>query len=111
MSIIIGQEETEDDRSPIRNELDAVPRSRNTLETRPIIPSEPPRRKLEPWVNGLAFQGQHSKDALVRPAQRLLPDEPIQRFNSECEFPAGERAFRADTAGTQPPEPSQRLRH
>jgi hypothetical protein len=44
---------------------------------------------LQPWVNRFAFQGQHSEAAFVDASQRLMPNEALQRFDTEGKFARG----------------------
>jgi hypothetical protein len=48
-----------------------------------FLPNLSSQLALEPWVNRLAFQGQHSEDALVHPAQRLLMHEALKSLHAE----------------------------
>jgi len=39
-------------------------------------------RRLEPWIDGFAFQGENSKHTLVDAAKRFLVDETLQCFDT-----------------------------
>jgi hypothetical protein len=41
-----------------------------------------PRRSLQPWINGFAFQRQHAKNAFVDSAEGLFVYESLQCFQS-----------------------------
>ena len=38
-----------------------------------------------PWINRLAFKGQHCEHALMDPLQRFTSDEELQRLGTEGE--------------------------
>src|SRR5438132_9310110 len=54
------------------------------------------RLRSEPGVDGLALQGEHPEHALVHAVQRLLPHEPLERLDPECELPDRERPLVAE---------------
>jgi len=41
---------------------------------------------LETRVHGFALKREDTEDALVDPAKRLLPNEPLQGFDAESKF-------------------------
>ena len=41
---------------------------------------------LEPRINRLAFQGEHTKYCLMHPAQWFFADKPFKRFDAEGKF-------------------------
>ena len=43
-------------------------------------------KRLEPWVDRLAFERQHSKYAFMHPRQVFVGDEPVECFDAESEF-------------------------
>ncbi len=44
----------------------------------------------KPRVNRFAFQGQHSKDALVNPPERFAPHKSLQGLNPQGELTQSE---------------------
>lgn len=56
---------------------------------------------LEPRIDGLAFERQHSKDALVHSSERFPLDKPLQRFYAQSKFSQCQGSFRAETSGAK----------
>lgn len=50
---------------------------------------------LQPWAHWLALKGQHTKNALMRAAQWLPPNEPLQRLDTKCELRLASERFAA----------------
>ena len=40
------------------------------------------KKKLQARINGLAFEGEYSKDAFMHATKRFLPDESLQGFDT-----------------------------
>src|SRR5262249_46741258 len=56
---------------------------------------------LEPRVDRLALEREHTEDTLVHPAQRLAADEALQRLDAERELSDRERALAPEAAAPQ----------
>jgi hypothetical protein len=55
---------------------------------------------LESRIDGLAFQGEHTEDALVNTAQRLISDKTLQGFNAKREFALSQRTLTPQSTRT-----------
>ena len=51
------------------------------------------RYRLEAGIDRLAFEGQHTEDAFVDPAEGLLADKSLKSFNSESKLAECQRAL------------------
>jgi hypothetical protein len=56
---------------------------------------------LQTGVHGLAFKGEHAKDAFVNAAKRFLPNEAFQCFNAKSKFAKCQRALGRHRATTE----------
>lgn len=57
---------------------------------------------LQSRIDRLAFESQHSEDALVDSAKRFMPRKSFQPFNAECKLAQSERSLRSQSALPQP---------
>jgi hypothetical protein len=57
--------------------------------------------QLQTGVHGLAFKGEHAKDAFVEATTRFLPNEAFQRFNAKSKFAKCQRALGRHRATTE----------
>ena len=55
---------------------------------------------LEPRIDGLAFQGEHTENALVHTAQRFIPDKTLQGFDAKREFALSQGALTSQSTRT-----------
>lgn len=55
----------------------------------------------QPWIHGLALEGQHAEDALVDPAERLPGDESLQRLQAQSKLAQGQRSLGPQAAGAR----------
>ena len=55
-------------------------------------------RDSEPRIHRLAFQRQYTEHAFVHAAQRLAPNESLERFDAECELAQRQRPLCGETA-------------
>jgi len=51
------------------------------------------RQRLEARIDWLAFKGQHTEDAFMYPAERLLSDKSFESFNAKSKLAERQRAF------------------
>jgi hypothetical protein len=51
------------------------------------------RPRLEARIDWFAFKGQHTEDAFMYPAERLLSDKSLKSFNSESKLAECQRAL------------------
>jgi hypothetical protein len=54
---------------------------------------------LQSWIYRFAFQGQYCENTFMDASQGFQPDEPLQSFYAQREFPQGQRAFCPDCPG------------
>ena len=50
-------------------------------------------RRLEPWVDGFAFEGEHAEHAFMHLGQVSVGDEPVECLDAESEFLPRERGL------------------
>ena len=51
------------------------------------------RPRLEARIDRLAFESQHTEDAFMYPAERLLSDKSFKSFNAKSKLAECQRAF------------------
>jgi hypothetical protein len=51
------------------------------------------RPRLKARIDWFAFKGQHTEDAFMYSAERLLPDESLKSFNAESKLAECQRAL------------------
>jgi hypothetical protein len=45
--------------------------------------------KLQPRIDWLGFESEHTEYAFVNSTERLAADEALERFDAQCELPQG----------------------
>src|ERR1700761_3115038 len=58
-----------------------------------------PHYGLQPRVDWLALQSEHTEDALVNPPQRLLRHETFESLDTQRKLPGSKRPLRSHVAG------------